>query len=88
MALYCVGYELENAGSTYATLIEEIETYQTWWHCLESTWIIASPKTAGEVKDHLQQYMGLNDKLVVVEIMGNAAWAGFDKECSDWLTNL
>jgi hypothetical protein len=88
MALYAIGYELENLATTYATLIEEIETYETWWHCLESTWIIGSPKTADQVKNHLQQYIGLNDKLVVVEIVGNAAWVGFDKECSDWLTNL
>ena len=88
MALYAIGYELENSGNTYATLIEEIETYETWWHCLESTWIIGSPKTADQVKNHLQQYIGLNDKLVVLEIAGNAAWVGFDKECSDWLTNL
>jgi hypothetical protein len=88
MALYCIGYELENLENTYATLIEEIETYETWWHCLESTWIIGSPRTADEVKSHLQQYIGLNDKLVVLEIAGNAAWVGFDKECSDWLTNL
>ena len=88
MAMYCIGYELKNPGNTNATLIEEMETYETWWHCLESTWIIASPKTADQVRDHLQQYMGLNDKLVVVEIVGNAAWVGFDKECSDWLTNL
>ncbi|HEV7930528.1 MAG TPA: SinR family protein [Nitrosospira sp.] len=88
MALYCIGYELENLENTYATLIEEIETYETWWHCLESTWIIGSPKTVDEVKSHLQQYIGLNDKLVVLEIAGNAAWVGFDKECSDWLTNL
>jgi hypothetical protein len=86
--LYCIGYELENLENTYATLIEEIETYETWWHCLESTWIIGSPKTVDEVKSHLQQYIGLNDKLVVLEIAGNAAWVGFDKECSDWLTNL
>jgi hypothetical protein len=88
MAMYCIGYALKNPGNTNATLIEEIETYETWWHCLETTWIIASPKTADQVRDHLQQYMGLNDKLVVVEIVGNAAWVGFDKECSDWLTNL
>jgi hypothetical protein len=85
---YCIGYELENKGSTYATLIEEIETYETWWHCLESTWIVASAKSADQVKDHLQQYIGLNDKLVVLEIVRNAAWVGFDKECPDLLTNL
>ena len=45
MAMYCIGYELKNPGNTNATLIEEIETYETWWHCLESTWIIASPNS-------------------------------------------
>ena len=88
MSLYCIGYELVDRGGMYATLVAEIETYETWWHCLDSTWIIASPKTADQVKDHLQRYIGLNDKLVVVEIAGDAAWVGFDKECSDWLTNI
>ena len=87
MSLYCVGYELADPGSRSA-LIEEIETYETWWHCLDSTWIIASPKTARQVKDHLQQYIGLDDKLVVVEIAGHAAWVGFDKECSGLQTNI
>lgn len=71
-----------------AILVEEIETYETWWRCLDSTWIIASPKTADQVKNHLQQHLGLNDKLVVVEMAGNAASVGFDKECADWLTNI
>ena len=88
MSLYCIGYQLVDRSGMYATLVGEIETHETWWHCLDSTWIIASPKTADQVKDHLQQYIGLNDKLVVVEIARNAAWVGFDKECSDWPTNI
>jgi len=88
MSLYCIGYELVDRSGMYATLVGEIETHETWWHCLDSTWIIASPKTADQVKDHLQQYIGLNDKLIVVEIAGDAAWVGFDKECSDWPTNI
>ena len=55
MAMYCIGYELKNPGNTNATLIEEMETYETWWHCLESTWIIASPKTADLVRDGLER---------------------------------
>ncbi len=88
MSLYCIGYEVVDPGNTYPSLIEEIETYEAWWHCLDSTWIIDSSKTADQVREHLQQYVGLNDRLLVVEIIGNASWAGFNHECSDWLTNI
>lgn len=84
---YLIGYDLNKSGQNYATLIEEIKKLGNWWHCLDSTFIIISSSTAVAIRDHLQQYVDSNDKLLVVLLSREAAWAGLSEECSDWLTN-
>jgi len=86
MTTYIVGYDLISPGKDYKNLIDAIKTY-AWWHCLDSTWIIKSEKAATQVRDHLIQHIDSNDRLLVANLGGTAAWFGFDKSCSDWLTN-
>ena len=85
MACYLVGYDLNKPGSDYADVIEEIKRIGTWWHCLDSTWIIAYNGPATAIRDALTPYLDANDELLVVRLSGEAAWTGFSKECSEWL---
>jgi hypothetical protein len=87
MAVYMVGYDLVKPGKDYKNLIDAIKTYTNWWHCLDSTWLIKSDKTAEQIRDHLKQHIDQNDRLLVANMGGAGAWIGFDKSCSDWLTN-
>ena len=92
MTTYMIGYDLNRPGQNYNNLIEAIKTYSNktysnWWHCLDSTWLIKSDKTATQIRDHLQQHIDSSDELLVANMSGTAAWVGFDKTCSDWLTN-
>lgn len=84
---YLIGYDLNKLGQDYTTLIEEIKKLGTWWHCLDSTFIIKSSLTAAVIRDHLKKFIDSNDELLVVCLTGEAAWTGFSKECSDWLKN-
>lgn len=87
MAAILIGYDLNRKGQDYATLIAKIkELSGTWWHCLDSTWIIKCDLTAVQVRDTLTQFIDANDELLVVDITGDhAAWRGFDDSCSNWL---
>ncbi len=80
-----IGYDLNKTGQNYQKLIEQIKTYGTYWHCLDSTWIIRSSKSATEITNHLKTYVDSNDELLVAKLSGEAAWVGFNTECSDWL---
>ncbi|RSK50111.1 SinR family protein [Hymenobacter rigui] len=82
---YMIGYDLNSPGQGYDELIKTIKTLGTWWHCLDSTWLIKSSKTAVEIRDILTPHLDANDELLVAKLSGEAAWRGFNKQCADWL---
>ena len=83
------GYDLNKAGQDYAGLIADIkQTFPTYWHCLDSTWIVSTDWTTVQLRDWLWSRMDSNDEVFVVDITGKpAAWAGLNDNCSSWLTN-
>jgi hypothetical protein len=91
MANVLIGYDLNKTGQDYTKLIEKIRAlFPTWWHCLDSTWIVQTSLTTVQVRDALLPLIDSNDELLVVALAkGDGAWYGFDTVCNDWLlTNL
>lgn len=81
-----IGYDLNKAGKNYEGLIEEIKKASTWWHHLDSTWLVKSDESAKEVRDRLKPHLDADDELLVVNITGDvAAWVGFSDRGSKWL---
>ncbi len=89
MKTYLVGYDLNRprAENDYPDMIVALKQFGTWWHCLDSTWIIKTSLTSVQIRDRLVTLIDSSDELLVVELSGIGAWAGFDSTCSDWLTN-
>lgn len=87
MASVLITYDLITPGKKYAELHEAIKTLGSWWHCVESTWIIKSDLSLVQIRDALKKHVDSNDKLLVLGLSGAGAWVGFDKNCSDWLTS-
>lgn len=81
-----IGYDLNEAGQDYKTLIDEIKELSggTWWHHLDSTWLIRCELTAKQVRDHLKQFIDKNDELLVINVTADN-WAGVGFEKYDWL---
>jgi len=78
-------YDLNSPGQNYAKLIEQIESYGTWWHHLDSTWIIWSSKDAATIRDHLSKFIDKNDELLVVKFGTEWAGIGFENKAYEWL---
>jgi hypothetical protein len=88
MAAFMISYDLNQLGQNYSNLFEAIKALGTWWHCLDSTWIVKSNLTASGIRDILQRHIDSNDKLIVVRLTGEAAWTNsFGANCSNWLKN-
>jgi hypothetical protein len=87
VATYAIGYDLHpSKGETYGELIEAIKQVgSTWWHHLDSTWVVVSTKTAKQVRDFLAPHLKSDDQLLVVRLAGEGAWRGFDDNGSKWL---
>jgi hypothetical protein len=85
MCVYMVGYDLNKPTQNYKDLIDALKAYGTWWHHLDSTWIIETDQTASAIRDNLAQYLDSNDELLVAAISAPGAWKGFNDKGSSWL---
>jgi len=87
MGTFLITYDLHKPGQDYKDLHEAIKAVGTWWHCLDSNWIVKSTATAEQIRNTLTPHIDANDALLVVRLSGEGAWRGFSTECSDWLKN-
>lgn len=87
MATYLIGYDLtDKAEDAYTELEQAIKSLgSTWWHHLDSTWIVVTELSATEVRDKLTPHLKSNDKILVVKSGREAAWRGFNDRGSTWL---
>jgi hypothetical protein len=90
MNSYMIGYDLNKPEQNYINLITTIkESFDNWWHYLDSTWIVTTTLNTVEIRDLLQPHVDNDDELLVVKLTGEGAWAGFNQKASEWLkTNL
>lgn len=85
MATLLIGYDL-NKTKNYADLIEKIKSFGTWWHHLDSTWLVNTSLTAIQMRDALKPYIDADDELLVLDVTSDSrAWTGFSSRGSNWL---
>ncbi|ELA2977047.1 hypothetical protein RFJ35_005649 [Klebsiella pneumoniae] len=77
MSVYCVSYDLNQAGQNYNALYDELKKSPGWCHPLDSTWLISTRETAQQLSDRLLKHLDNNDTLLVI---------GVTKEYAGWLT--
>jgi hypothetical protein len=86
MKSYLIGCDLNRPDQNYAGLIDAIKKLPLSWHHLDSAWIVKTDWSAREVRDHLKPHIDSPDELLVVELTGEGAWAGFNDEAVNWLS--
>jgi hypothetical protein len=86
MRMLLVGYDLNRPGQDYPKLTQALKSYGTWWHHLDSTWLIRTGDTVTAVRDRLGALIDSGDELLVLDVT-NSNWAtkGLGKDAVDWL---
>jgi hypothetical protein len=94
MATYLIIYDInkERTSAAYSAankkLTDRIRAlFPTWWHHLDSTWIVTTSLTAVQIRDDLKRYIDTDDELLVVKSGTEGAWTGFNESGSTWLRN-
>jgi len=85
MNTYLIGYDLKTKGQNYNCLYDKIKNNYSYWHCLDSTFLVKTNQTSVQIRDFLKPCLDSNDSLLVVTLSGEAAWAGFSDDCGQWL---
>ena len=88
MAVYIVNYDLNQTGQNYNCLIKKLESYPTYWHMQDSSWIIISNDKVETIRNNLISCLDSNDELFIGKLSGTAAWAGYGDEINKWIKNV
>jgi hypothetical protein len=67
MRIFVVTYELNQKNKDYSGFYKELQKTKTWWHHLESTWLLWTDETAKEIFDRLIPYIDNKDYLLIIE---------------------
>lgn len=92
MAAYIIGYDLNKEAANYskkhkALTDKVIETFETRWKPVDSTWIVVSTLTAVQIRDLLKALLDSNDKLIVIRVANDGAWHGLTEAEGKWMVN-
>lgn len=82
--IYSINYDLNSPGQDYKELHKAIKNLGTWWHYLDSTWLVSTSKNADQIWERLKPHTDKNDYVLVVGItQDRAGW--LPKEAWDWI---
>ncbi len=83
MNVYCVSYDLLT-GQDYSGLAEEFKSSPGYWHCLHSTWLIATSETAEQLFNRFRKHIGSRDAVLVIKVTND--WSGWlPEEAASWI---
>lgn len=81
-----VGYDLHKPRQEYEALWDALREMGTWWHHLDSTWIVRTELTPVQLRTQLRQLIDGDDEVLVIDVSGRS-WAGcgFEQRAYNWL---
>lgn len=80
-----ITYDLNKPGQNYDELYEAIKSLGTWWHYLDSTWIVATPLTPDTAWEALKSSFDASDNCLIVDITGDTYQGWLPKEAWEWI---
>lgn len=84
MKLYQINYQLRKHRK-YDLLFERIKSYGIYFRPLDDCWIIASHKSALEIRNELAKATHVDDALLVTRLQGEGAWFNLGSQATSWL---
>jgi len=85
MYLYLVSYDLKAPGRNYEGVFGVLKSALSWWHYLESTWIIRTSLSIDEWNNKLLAQIDKNDSLLIINVTGMARNGWLDKKAWEWI---
>ena len=75
MPVYVISYDLKKPGQDYTELHEAIKNIGSWWHHLDSTWLVDTDLTPEQIWQKLDGKIDQNDLLLIHALKpGSQGW--------------
>jgi hypothetical protein len=79
-----ITYDLHRPLQNYTGLHEAIKRIGTWWHHLESTWLVETTLTPQQVWERIATQVDKDDRVFVVRVTSsNSGW--LTQDAWNWL---
>ena len=85
MYLYLISYDLRMPGRNYEGVSTMLKSALSWWHYLDSTWIIRTSLTIEEWNNKLITQIDANDSLLIIDVTGKARNGWLNKKAWEWI---
>ncbi len=68
---YAINYDLKSPGRNYSGLYDGIKQSGSWWHYLDSTWIVITNEDPSQLWNRLNNHIDKNDYILIIEVKNN-----------------
>ena len=83
---FLITYIPANLSERNEDLINRVKQYSIWAILNATNYIVkVNNKKPSEIRDELSDSLRPQDKLLVTELTGNAAWKSLNEDLSGWL---
>jgi hypothetical protein len=84
--VYLITYDLNKTGQNYNGLYEAIKKLGSWWHYLDSNWLVETDFNAAQISNLLNAQIDQNDSLLVIRVLKDYnGW--LTQDAWDWINN-
>jgi hypothetical protein len=82
--IYEISYDLKRSGQDYSGLYKAIKSCGSWWHYLQSTWLVDTDRTAADIWNRLSSHIDENDSILIVNI-GSDYQGWLEPKAWEWI---
>jgi hypothetical protein len=83
--IYLISYDLKKPGKDYTTLYEKLKSGLSWWHYLESTWLIHTNDTVEVWSDKIRSVIDENDIFIVIDVTKRPRQGWLPTKAWEWI---
>lgn len=82
--IYMISYDLNSPGQKYEELYEKIKEIGSWWHYLDSTWLVSTSLSASEIYSKIKSPLDNGDHILVFSL-GKDYQGYLPQKAWDWI---
>ena len=82
--VFNISYDLNKPCQDYEELYEAIKELGSWWHYLDSTWLVSTNLNASQIFSKLKEHIDANDNILVISV-GNDYSGWLPKKAWEWI---
>lgn len=83
--IYLISYDLKAPNRNYDDLYAILKTAESWWHYLESTWLIYTSDGIEAWQMRIKSAIDNNDSFIIVDVTKEPRNGWLPKKAWEWI---